>query len=81
MVYNKPPEPSYTHAGMLMALGITGKYLFFSVRVVGYFVHLPPAFSAGHLNCLAATDLYRYLSQEHDATIIGVLLGMAASKR
>ena len=32
-------------------------------------------------SCLAATDLYRYLSQEHDATIIGLLLGMAASKR
>lgn len=32
-------------------------------------------------SCLAATDLYRYLAQEHDATIIGVLLGMAASKR
>lgn len=36
---------------------------------------------AGHLNCLAATDLYRYLSQEHDATTAGVLLGMAAAKR
>ncbi|KAI3425098.1 hypothetical protein D9Q98_008476 [Chlorella vulgaris] len=58
VVYNKPAEPSYTHAGMLMALGLTG-----------------------HLSCLAATDLYRYLAQEHDATIIGVLLGMAASKR
>jgi hypothetical protein len=32
-------------------------------------------------SCLAATDLYRYLAQEHDATIIGLLLGMAASKR
>lgn len=40
------------------------------------------AFScAGHLTCLAATDLYRYLSQEHDATTAGVLLGMAAAKR
>ncbi|KAL4443950.1 hypothetical protein ABPG75_011687 [Micractinium tetrahymenae] len=58
VVYNKPAEPSYTHAGMLMALGLTG-----------------------HLSCLTATDLYRYLAQEHDATIIGVLLGMAASKR
>ena len=36
---------------------------------------------AGHLSCLSATDLYRYLSQEHDATTVGVLLGMAASKR
>lgn len=36
---------------------------------------------AGHLSCLSATDLYRYLSQEHEATTIGVLLGMAAAKR
>ncbi|KAK9819157.1 hypothetical protein WJX81_007920 [Elliptochloris bilobata] len=35
----------------------------------------------GHLACLSSTDLYRYLSQEHDATTIGVLLGMAAAKR
>lgn len=41
---------------------------------------LPPS---RHLprSCLTATDLYRYLAQEHDATIIGLLLGMAASKR
>lgn len=32
-------------------------------------------------SCLTATDLYRYLAQEHDATIIGLLLGMAACKR
>ena len=38
-------------------------------------------FLAGHLSCLSATDLYRYLSQEHEATTIGVLLGMAAAKR
>ena len=24
IVYNKPKEPSYTHAGMLMGLGLTG---------------------------------------------------------
>ena len=24
IVYNKPTEPNYTHAGMLMALGLTG---------------------------------------------------------
>ncbi|KAL0039031.1 hypothetical protein WJX77_005730 [Trebouxia sp. C0004] len=58
VVYNKPKTPNYTHAGMLMGLGL-----------------------AGHLSCLSATDLYRYLSQEHDATTVGVLLGMAASKR
>ena len=58
IVYNKPNEPSYTHAGFLLALGLTGQ-----------------------LSCLAATDLYRYLAQEHDATIIAVLLGMGAAKR
>ena len=26
-------------------------------------------------------DLYTYLSQEHEATMLGVLLGMAAAKR
>ncbi|GAX79204.1 hypothetical protein CEUSTIGMA_g6644.t1 [Chlamydomonas eustigma] len=30
------------------------------------------------LSCLAWTDLYRYLSEQHDATTIGVLLGAAA---
>lgn len=33
------------------------------------------------MSCLSATDLYRYLAQEHDATTVGVLLGMAAAKR
>lgn len=27
IVYNKPKEPSYTHAGMLMGLGLTGAHL------------------------------------------------------
>lgn len=58
IVYNKPKEPSYAHAGLLMALGLQG-----------------------HLSVLAATDVYRYLSQEHDATTAGVLLGMAAAHR
>ena len=35
----------------------------------------------GQLACLTVTDLYRYLSHEHDATLVGVLLGMSASKR
>ena len=58
IVYNKPPDPSYQHAGVLLGLGLTGQ-----------------------LSCLAMTDLYRYLSQEHEATLVGVLLGMSASKR
>lgn len=35
----------------------------------------------GQLACLTVTDLYRYLSHEHDATLVGVLLGMSASKK
>ncbi|KAL6755304.1 hypothetical protein V8C86DRAFT_3027443 [Haematococcus lacustris] len=58
IVFHRPDSPSYTHAGLLMALGLTG-----------------------HLSKLAWTDLYRYLSDQHDATTLGVLLGMAASKR
>eukprot|EP00898_Chlorokybus_atmophyticus_P000905 jgi/Chlat1/1815/Chrsp135S02131 len=58
IVYNRPREASFAHAGLLMALGL-----------------------GGHLKVLAATDVYQYLSQEHDATTVGVLLGMAAAKR
>lgn len=58
IVYNRPIEPSYEHAGMLFGLGLNG-----------------------HLGCLAMTDLYRYLSQEHDATVVGLLLGMSAARR
>jgi hypothetical protein len=36
---------------------------------------------AGHLAALSATDVYRYLAQEHDATTAAVLLGSAAAKR
>jgi hypothetical protein len=36
---------------------------------------------AGHLSCLAMTDLYRYLSQEHELTLIGLLMGISAAKR
>jgi anaphase-promoting complex subunit 1 len=35
----------------------------------------------GHLEALAPPDVYRYLTQEHDATTVGVLIGMAAAKR
>lgn len=35
----------------------------------------------GHLHKLSWTDLYRHLSDQHDATTISVLLGMAACKR
>ena len=39
-MYNRPEEPSFAHAGLLMSLGLQG-----------------------HLRVLAATDVYRYLSQ------------------
>ncbi|KAH7290973.1 hypothetical protein KP509_30G071400 [Ceratopteris richardii] len=58
IVYNRPEEPSFSHAGLLMSLGLQG-----------------------HLRVLAATDVYRYLSQEHEATTVGILLGMAAAYR
>jgi anaphase-promoting complex subunit 1 len=35
----------------------------------------------GHLKALAKTDLYSYLCQDHEATQIGIMLGMAVSKR
>jgi len=57
-VYNKPNDPSYTHAGFLFGLGLTGQ-----------------------LSCLTVTDIYRYLSHEHDATLLGILLGISSSKR
>jgi len=58
IVYNQPAAPNYSHAGLLMALGLHG-----------------------HLTALAMTDIYSYLSQGHDATTVGVLLGMAVAKR
>ncbi|EFJ11009.1 hypothetical protein SELMODRAFT_126964 [Selaginella moellendorffii] len=58
IVYNKPDEPSYEHAGFLMSLGLHK-----------------------HLAVLAATDVFRYLAQEHDPTTVGILLGMAAAHR
>ncbi|WIA14045.1 hypothetical protein OEZ85_002600 [Tetradesmus obliquus] len=56
--HSKPVVPNYAHAGVLLALGLTG-----------------------HLDRLSWTDLYRYLSDQHEPTTIGVLLGMAACSR
>ena len=58
IVFNRPKEPSATHAGVLLALGLRG-----------------------HLTALTNTDLYRYLVQEHDATTVAALLGVAAARR
>ena len=35
----------------------------------------------GHLKALEVTDVYRYLTQEHHATNVGILLGMAGALR
>eukprot|EP01018_Ginkgo_biloba_P012111 Gb_37425 [translate_table: standard] len=58
IMYNKPDEPNFSHAGLLLALGLHG-----------------------HLRVLASTDVYDYLSQYHEATITGLLLGLGASHR
>lgn len=58
LLLRKPPTATYSHAGILFALGLRGE-----------------------LRPIAAGNLYRYLSQEHIATTIGVLLGLGASFR
>lgn len=58
IVYNKPDTLTDEHAGVLMALGLTGQ-----------------------LSSLASADLVWYLSQRHDTTAVGVMLGMAAARR
>ncbi|KAG0483614.1 hypothetical protein HPP92_011698, partial [Vanilla planifolia] len=58
ILYNKPQEPNFSHAGLLLALGLHE-----------------------HLRVLMISDVYRYLSQEHDITTVGLLLGLAASYR
>ena len=35
----------------------------------------------GHLSSLSSLEMYRYLSVEHDASLMGLLLGICASKR
>ena len=34
----------------------------------------------GHLNPILPTDIYLYLKQNHEATSVGILLGLAASR-
>lgn len=46
--------------------------------LLGKLISVPAC--ADQLSCLTATDVYRYMSQEHDATTMGLLLGMAAAK-
>jgi anaphase-promoting complex subunit 1 len=58
IIYNKPDQLNYSHAGFLMALGLLG-----------------------HLEALAPADFYTYLLEKHEPTSVGVLLGMAVTKR
>ncbi|KAF9321088.1 Anaphase-promoting complex subunit 1 [Podila horticola] len=58
VIYNRPGTLDSTHAGFLLALGLTG-----------------------HLRVLSASQLYRYLTAEHEMTSTGLLLGMACANR
>ncbi|KAF9428954.1 Anaphase-promoting complex subunit 1 [Podila epigama] len=58
IIYNRPATMDSTHAGLLLALGLTG-----------------------HLRVLSASQLYRYLTAEHDMTSTGLLLGLACAHR
>lgn len=59
IIFNRPSqqESSNTHAGFLMALGLSG-----------------------HLESLQDYDLYSYLEDKHELTVVGLLLGIASSK-
>ena len=52
----------------------------FVVRLSQEYKYLPPHHGR-HLLALANTDLYRYMSQGHDMTMMAVLLGIAAARR
>ncbi|KAG0344650.1 Anaphase-promoting complex subunit 1 [Podila humilis] len=58
VIYNRPQNLDSTHAGFLLALGLTG-----------------------HLRVLSASQLYRYLTAEHEMTSTGLLLGLACAHR
>eukprot|EP00941_MAST-03F_sp_MAST-3F-sp1_P006129 g6129.t1 len=58
ILYNKPPQPTFAHAGFLLALGLQG-----------------------YLNVLRISDIFCYLRDKHDATTVGLLLGLSACKR
>lgn len=58
ILYNRPAKPSWSHAGLILGLGLSGA-----------------------LAELSVPDVYDYLRQEHAATAIAVLLGMAAARR
>lgn len=82
VLYSKPGAPSYSYGGVLLGLGLAGKngnfstdncYLKLGINRLHLF--------AGHLESLSATDTFRYLSLEHEPTLMGFLLGIAAAKR
>ena len=47
IVYNKPKEPSYTHAGMLMGLGLTGAGIQSTVDVKAQLLCMEHVLAAG----------------------------------
>ncbi|KAI1304580.1 Anaphase-promoting complex subunit 1 [Mortierella claussenii] len=58
IIYNRPEVLNSSHAGFLLALGLTG-----------------------HLQTLARSHVWRYLSFKHEMTSTGLLLGLACAHR
>jgi len=82
VLYSKPGAPSYSYGGVLLGLGLAGKNGDYSTDTC-YLKQGINRFQlyAGHLGSLSATDTFRYLSLEHEPTLMGFLLGIAAAKR
>jgi len=79
IIYNRPSAPPPA----IGALGTDGRPATGSVAAPDH-AHggLLMAFGLqGHLSSLAMTDIYEYLTQNADTTTVGVLIGMAASRR
>lgn len=96
ILYNRPAKPTWAHAGFVFGLGLAGTLgeLSVGLRLLrGAQEYIAAASCArlglrngkeGKKGAMAATqvpDVYDYLRQEHAATTIAVLLGMAASRR
>ncbi|KAJ1475245.1 hypothetical protein T484DRAFT_3643923, partial [Baffinella frigidus] len=78
IVYNKPEAATFAHAGGCERWVVYTKPEAATLAHAGVLMGLG---LQGHLKALAKTDLYSYLCQDHEATQIGIMLGMAASRR
>ncbi|KAL1925795.1 uncharacterized protein VTP21DRAFT_678 [Calcarisporiella thermophila] len=68
IAFNKPDELNSSHAGFLLALGLNG-----------HVKSLLGPWRKNRANSMVTFECYNYLSQKHDLTSIGLLLGMAAA--